>query len=146
MILVKNVITIILFVIFSLAINSASFAVEEKKTETTQPGVLKLPVAAKAQQITGGVSAVNTITHSITVTKKIRDKVVEAVITIDDKTKIMKEKENKSFADIKTGDKVVVKYTKIDGKNIAKSIAIKPVTPESKEEQLEKRAKPAKKK
>lgn len=142
----KNVIIIILFVIFSLAINSASFAVEEKKTETTPPGVLKLPVAAKAQQITGGVSAVNTITHSITVTKKIRDKVVEAVITIDDKTKIMKEKENKSFADIKTGDKVVVKYTKIDGKNIAKSIAIKPATPESKEKQLEKRDKPAKKK
>ena len=143
----KNFITIIVSILFTFAISSIPFAIgEEKAVPTTLPAPSKLPYASKVQQITGGVSAVNTTTNSITVTKKIMDKVVEAVVTIDDKTEIMKEKENKSFSDIKMGDKVVVKYTKVDGKNIAKSITIKPAEPESKEKQIEKKAKPAKKK
>jgi ribosomal protein S1 len=144
---VKNFITIIVSILFTFAISSIPFAIgEEKAVPTTLPAPSKLPYASKVQQITGGVSAVNTTTNSITVTKKIRDKVVEAVVTIDAKTEIMKEKKNKSFSDIKMGDKVVVKYTKVDGKNIAKSITIKPAEPESKEKQIEKKAKPAKKK
>ncbi len=143
----KNFITIIVSILFTFAISSIPFAIgEEKAVPTTLPAPSKLPYASKVQQITGGVSAVNTITNSITVTKKIRDKVVEAVVTVNDKTEIMKEKEKKSFADVKIGDKVVVKYTKVDGKNIAKSITIKPAEPESKEKQIEKKAKPAKKK
>ena len=118
--------TILLSVIFAFIMSSLSLAVEEKKVESILPKPLKLQTAAEVQQITGEVSAVNALANSITVTKKIRDTVVEAVVTIDDKTKIMKEKENKSFADIKIGDKVVVKYAKVDGKNMAKSIAIKP--------------------
>ena len=35
-------------------------------------------------------------------------------------------KEKKALADVKVGDKVNVKYTTVDGKNVAKSIAIKP--------------------
>ena len=143
----KNFITIIVSILFTFAISSIPFAIgEEKAVSTTLPVPSKLPYASKVRQITGGVSAVNTTTNSITVTKKIRDKVVEAVVTIDDKTEIMKEKKNKSFSDIKMGDKVVVKYTKVDGKNIAKSITIKPAEPESKEKQIEKKAKPARKK
>ena len=143
----KNFITIIVSILFTFAISSIPFAIgEEKAVPTTLPAPSKLPYASKVQQITGGVAAVNTTTNSITVTKKIRDKVVEAVVTIDDKTEIMKEKKNKSFSDIKMGDKVVVKYTKVDGKNIAKSITIKPAEPESKEKQIEKKAKPARKK
>jgi ribosomal protein S1 len=132
--------TILLSVIFAFVMSSLSLAVEEKKAESMPPKPLKLQTAARVQQITGEVSTVNALTNSITITKKIRDTVVEAVVTIDDKTKIMKEKENKSFADIKIGDKVVVKYAKVDGKNMAKSIAIKP------EKQIEKQGNPAKKK
>ncbi len=128
----RKAMTILLSVIFAFFMSSLSLAVEEKKVESIPPKPLKLQTAAKVQQITGEVSAVNTITNSITVTKKIRDTVVEAVVTIDDKTKIMKEKENKSFADIKIGDKVVVKYAKVDGKNVAKNINIQPAKPESK--------------
>ena len=143
----KNFITIIVSILFTFAISSIPFAIgEEKAVPTTLPAPSKLPYASKVQQITGGVSAVNTTTNSITVTKKIRDKVVEAVVTVDNKTEIMKEKEKKSFADVKIGDKVVVKYTKVDGKNIAKSITIKPAKPESKEKQIEKKGNPAKKK
>jgi ribosomal protein S1 len=124
--------TILLSVLFAFVMSSLSLAVEEKKVESMPPKPLKLQTAAKAQQITGEVSAVNALANSITVTKKIRDTVVEAVITIDDKTKIMKEKEDKSFADIKIGDKVVVKYANVDGKNVAKNINIQPARPESK--------------
>ncbi len=128
----RKAISILLSVIFAFFMISLSLAVEEKKTESIPPKPLKLQTAAKVQQITGEVRAVNAVTNSITVTKKIRDTVVEAVVTIDDKTKIMKEKENKSFADIKIGDKVVVKYAKVDGKNVAKNINIQPAKPESK--------------
>jgi len=118
--------TILLSLIFAFVMSSLSLAVEEKKVESIPPKPLKPQTAAKVQQITGEVSAVNATAMSIIVTKKIRDKIMETVVTIDNETKIMKEKENKSFADIKIGDKVVVKYAKVDGKNMAKSIAIKP--------------------
>lgn len=143
----KSISTVILSIIFTFAITSMPFAIGEEKAEPMTPPVpSKLPYASKIRQITGEVSAVNTNAMSIVVTKKCRDKVQEAVVTINDKTEIMKEKEKKSFADVKTGDQVVVKYTKIDGKNIAKNISIKPAKPESKEKKTEKQSKPAKRK
>lgn len=127
----RKAISILLSVIFAFFMISLSLAAEEKKTESIPPKPLKLQTAAKVQQITGEVRAVNTTAMSIIVTKKIRDKVLETVVTIDNETKILKEKEKKTFLDIKTGDKVVVKYTKVDGKNVAKNISIKPAKPES---------------
>jgi ribosomal protein S1 len=127
----RKAMTILLSVIFAFVMSSLSLAVEEKKVESVPPKPLKLQTAAKVQQITGEVSAVNPTAMSIIVTKKIRDKVLETVVTIDNETKILKEKEKKTFLDIKTGDKVVVKYTKVDGKNVAKNISIKPAKPES---------------
>lgn len=127
----RKAISILLSVIFAFFMISLSLAVEEKKTESIPPKPLKLQTAAKVQQITGEVRAVNPTAMSIIVTKKIRDKVLETVVTIDNETKILKEKEKKTFLDIKTGDKVVVKYTKVDGKNVAKNISIKPAKPES---------------
>lgn len=127
----RKAISILLSVIFAFFMISLSLAAEEKKTESIPPKPLKLQTAAKVQQITGEVRAVNPTAMSIIVTKKIRDKVLETVVTIDNETKILKEKEKKTFLDIKTGDKVVVKYTKVDGKNVAKNISIKPAKPES---------------
>jgi ribosomal protein S1 len=49
----------------------------------------------------------------------------ETVVTVNDKTKIMMGKEKKTLADLKAGDKVKVRYTEVDGKNMAKSVAIK---------------------
>jgi ribosomal protein S1 len=144
---VKNFLTIILSILFTFAISSMPFATgEEKAVPATQPVPAKLPYASKVRQITGEVSAVNTNAMSIVVTKKCRDKVEETAVTIDDKTEIMKEKENKSFSDIKIGNKVVVKYIKVNGKNIAKNISIKTAKPESKEKEPEKQSKPAKRK
>lgn len=127
----RKAISILLSVIFAFFMISLSLAAEEKKTESIPPKPLKLQTAAKVQQITGEVRALNPTAMSIIVTKKIRDKILETVVTIDNETKILKEKEKKTFLDIKTGDKVVVKYTKVDGKNVAKNISIKPTKPES---------------
>ena len=47
-------------------------------------------------------------------------------VTLDDKTTIRKEKEIKTINDIKTGQKVTIKYFEVGGKNVAKSISINP--------------------
>ena len=129
----KNIITVILSILFVLSVTSISLAVEEGKPDPTMlPKLMKLPGVAKVQQITGQIRAVNADAMTITVTKKIRDKVIEAIVTVDDKTKITKENVEKTFSDMKIGENVIVKYTKVDKKNIAKRIAIKPTEPESK--------------
>ena len=51
--------------------------------------------------------------------------------TVDTKTKIMKGEEQKTFADLRMGDKVIVKYTKADAINIAKIVIIKPAEEKS---------------
>ncbi|MDI6889858.1 MAG: hypothetical protein QMC83_02805 [Thermodesulfovibrionales bacterium] len=129
----KKIIIILLSVILAFTVSSISLAVEkeEELKVSVPPELSKLPTAAKVQQITGEVKAINISAQSILVTKKIRDKVVEAVIKVNDTTKIQKEKEQKTLSDIKVGDKVVVRYTKVDGKNIAKNIAIQPARPQS---------------
>jgi ribosomal protein S1 len=129
----KKVITILLCLLIAIAFISVSSAISEQKTESPQFEP-KLQRAAKIQQITGVVKALNVIDKSIAVTKKMRKKSIEAVITIDDTTKIMKQDEKKTLSDLKVGDTVVAKYVKADGKNLAKSISIKQAEPTKKAE------------
>jgi microtubule-associated protein 1 len=76
---------------------------------------------------------------TLTVAKKVKDKVEETVVTVTDKTKIMKGAEKKTLADVKAGEKVTVKYTEKEGKNTAKSISI-----QEKKAEATKAAEPAK--
>ena len=123
----KKVVSIVVALLFVFSITSLSFAVEGQKA---------MPVEKpKVKQVTGDVKTVDVKAKTITVTKMMKDKAQETVVTVDDKTKIMMDKEKKALADVKAGDKVTVKYTEVDGKNVAKSIAIKPA---------EKKAEPAK--
>lgn len=46
------------------------------------------------------------------------------MLSADDKTTVTVGKEKKTLADVKVGAKVTVKYVEMDGKNVAKSIAI----------------------
>jgi len=119
---VKNIIVIILAALFALTLISTSFA-EWQLSE--------VPKAYQFLQITGEVKAVDRNTMSITVTKKIKDEVMAAVTTVDDKTKITMDEQNKNFNDIKVGDTVIVKYTQVNGKNIAKSVVIEPPVTET---------------
>lgn len=139
----KKAIAIIVSVLFVFALTSLSFAAEEKKAapaaekKEAAPAEKKAP--AKVKQVTGEVAAVDAKAMTITVSKKVKGKAVETVVTVDDKTKIALGKEKKTLADVKAGDKVTVKYTEVDGKNVAKSVAIKPAAPAP-----EKKAEPAK--
>ena len=119
----KNTLIIIVAVFFAFTLIAPSFA-EMQWSE--------VPRAYTFLQIT--VKAVDKDAMAITVTKKIKDKVIEAVTTIDDKTKITMDKQDKNFSDIGVGDSVVVKYAQVDGKNIAKSIVITPPVTEKKAE------------
>jgi hypothetical protein len=143
---VKSVI-IIFSVLFVFAVSSVSFAVEEKEAKPVIPAeVSSLPGVAKARQITGDVTAVNTSAMAITVTKKMKHKVVETAVTINDKTNIKMGKEKRTLADVKVGDKVIVTYKGLDGKNVAQSITIKPATTAPEEKKIEKKGNPAEKK
>ena len=118
----KYIIGIIVSVFFALTLISASFS------EWQWPEVQK---ASQFLQITGEVKAVDSNAMAITVSKKIKDKVMAAVTTVDDKTKITMNEQNKNFSDIKIGDTVIVKYKEVDGKNIAKSVVIEPAAAET---------------
>ncbi len=118
----KNIMVIIGAALLALTLISTSFA-EWQLSE--------VPKAYEFLQITGEVKAVDRNAMAITVTKKIKDEVMAAVTTVDDETKITMDKQNKNFNDIKVGDTVIVKYSAVNGKNIAKSVVIKPAASET---------------
>lgn len=113
----RSAISVAIALLFLFAITSVSLAVEEKAVTAEKP---------KVKQVTGEVKAVDTKAKTVTVTKTVKGKAEETTVVVDDKTKITMDKEQKTLADVKVGDKVRVKYTEVEGKNIAKSIAIKP--------------------
>ncbi len=146
----KKTIAIIVSLLFVLSIAGLSFAAEkaaapaaapakaapaEKKAEPAKMEEKKAP--AKIKQVTGEVKSVDA--KAITV----KGKKADVTVNVDDKTKIMAGKEKKALADVKAGDKVSVKYTEAEGKNMAKSIAIKPAAM-MEEKKMEKKAAPAK--
>lgn len=99
-------------ILFVFAMTSIAFAyppaekaapkAEEKKTEPVKAE------KAKIKQITGEVTAIDTAAKALTV----KGKKAEVIVTADEKM----------LANVKIGDKVVVRYTEQDKKNIAKSI------------------------
>jgi tol-pal system protein YbgF len=91
-------------------------------------GLLEKKTAIKVKQVTGEVKIIDIIDRTITIVKKIKGNIVEIVITVDDKTKITLAKEKRTLEDVKVGDKVTIKYTEDDGKNVAKSIIVKPIS------------------
>jgi glucose dehydrogenase len=128
---VKKAIAIFVSVLFVFAIASLSFAVE-KKAATAPAAVEKkeaAPVKAeekkapvvKVKRISGEVVAVDATAGTLTVKSKKQD----VSFSTDDKTVVKKGIEKKILADVVAGDKVIVKYKEVDGKNVAKSIAVK---------------------
>jgi Cu/Ag efflux protein CusF len=123
----KKVIAIIVSLLFVLSVAGFCFAAEkavEKKETATARGeksVEKAPV--KVKYVIGEVKAVDATAGTLTV----KSKKQEVSLSTDSKTIIRMGKEKKTLADITSGEKVKVRYTEVDGKNMAKSIAIKPV-------------------
>lgn len=112
----KKIITLVLAMLFMLSV--AGLAIAEEKKEAA-PAEKKAP--AKVKQVTGEVTAIDATAKTLTVKGRAGD----VALTADDKTSVKVGKEQKSLADVKVGDKVRVKYTEMDGKNVAKSIIVK---------------------
>lgn len=145
----KKTIAILVAALFVFALASVSFAADAKKvTPAPAPMIEKKEVAApvaemqkvpaKVKQVTGEVKAVDTKAMTLTVTKKMKTKAEDTMVTVNDKTRVMMGKDKKLLADLKVGDKVTVKYSDADGKMVAKSIAIK-----TEEKKVEAATKPA---
>ena len=114
----KKALAVIFAPLFVFVLASLSFAVEKEI-------MLVKGDTAKTKQMTGEVKEVDTKTMTLSVSKKIKGNTQVTMFSVNEKTKIMLDDDTKSLADIKVGDKVKVKYTNADGKNIAKSVAIK---------------------
>ncbi len=112
----KKAIAIVLSLVLMFAFTAVTFAAEKK--------------AAKSKTVTGEVTAVDAKANTLTVKGKKGD----VMISTDDKTKMMPK--GKTMMDVKTGDKVTVKYMEADGKNMAKSVEMK-AAPMKKEEKKE---------
>jgi len=137
----KKTLAIIVSLIFVLSFAGLSFAADkavekkaepvkaEKKAPAMEEKKAEKKAPAKVKQVTGDVAAVDAKAKTITVKGKKGDVVIAA--------------DDKMMADIKAGDKVVVKYTEADGKNTAKSVK-KAVAKAVKAEKAEKKAEPAK--
>jgi len=141
---VKKALGIFVAVLFVFAMTSLSFAVEEQKAAPAPMEKKAEPAKPKVQQVTGDVKAVDTKAMTVTVTKMMKGKAEETMVTVSDKTKIMMGQEKKALADVKAGDKVTVKYKEVEGKKVAKSIAIHEAKPAEKKAAAP--AKPAEKK
>jgi ribosomal protein S1 len=147
----KKVLAIIVSLVLVVSFAGLSFAAEkaaDKKApameEKKAPAMEEKKAPAKIKQVTGEVAAVDAKANTITVKAKKGD----TTVTVNDKTKIMMGKEKKAIADVKVGDKVMVKFSEADGKMVAKSVAIKAAEmkkePAKKAEKMEKKAEPAK--
>jgi len=126
---VKKVIAIFVSVLFVFAIASVSFAVEKaatapaatEKKEAAPVKAEEKKAPVKVKRISGEVVTVDATAGTLTV----KSKKQEVSLSTDDKTAVKKGIEKKTLADVVAGDKVIVKYKEVDGKNVAKSIAVK---------------------
>ncbi|MBI4653977.1 MAG: hypothetical protein HY752_03165 [Nitrospirae bacterium] len=123
----NKVIAIIVSLLFVFSVAGLSFAVEQKaapapaeKKEAAPAKAEEKKAPAKVQQVTGEVTAVDVKANTLAVKGKKGD----VMFSVDDKTTVTVGKEKKTLADVKVGAKVTVKYVEMDGKNVAKSIAI----------------------
>jgi hypothetical protein len=130
----NKAIAIFVAVLFVFTMTSLSSAAGEQETapapmeKKAEPA--KTTEKPRVEHMKGKVKAVDMKAMTITVTK-MKGRAEETMITVGDKTKVImgKNKEKKALADVKAGDKVTVKYTEVNGKKVAKSIAIHEVEP-----------------
>ncbi len=127
----KKAIAIFVSVLFVFALASLSFAAEKKAA--TAPAAVekkeavpvkaeekKAPAVVKVKRISGEVIAVDATAGTLTVKSKKK----EVSLSADNKAVVKKGKETKALADVMVGDKVLVKYKEVEGKNIVKSIVV----------------------
>jgi hypothetical protein len=103
----KKILAVLMALVFALTV-TAAFA-EQPAAKPAEPAKkAEKPAKEKVKQITGEVTAIDTVGKTITV----KSKKQELTIAVTDE----------QIKDVKAGDKLVVKYTEKDGKATAKSV------------------------
>ena len=110
----KKAIAIVISLMFVFTLTAVSFAAEK----AAAPAEKKAEKKVAHKQVTGEVTAVDAKANTITV----KGKKADVTVNVDDKTKFAPK--GKTIADVKAGEKVMVKYTEAEGKNTAKSVKI----------------------
>jgi Cu/Ag efflux protein CusF len=138
----KKAIAIIVSLLFVLSVAGLSFAAEKAmKKEAAAEKTMEKKAPVKVKWLSGEVSAVDAAAMTLTV----KGRRAEVALTVNDKTSIKMGKEKKTLADVKVGDRVATRYSEVEGKNVAKSIAIRgEKKAEKKAKKMEKKAEPAK--
>ena len=121
----KKTIAIVLSLVLMFAFTAVTFAAEKEAPMKAAPAekemkAEKKEMKAAKKQVTGEVAAVDAKANTLTVKGKKGD----VMVSTDDKTKVMAGKDAKTLADVKVGDKVTVKYTEANGKNVATKVSI----------------------
>ncbi len=127
----RKTISVILAVLFICAVTTVSSS-GAKKTTTKTPASKNAKQAKSAEKsatktLTGKVISVNTVARTITISEKVKGKEEKTLVILDEKTGIAMSGEKRTLADIKKGDEVSVQYIEVDGKMVAKDVAITPV-------------------
>ena len=129
----KKTISVILAVLFICAVTTVSSSGAKKTTTTKTPASKNAKQAKSAEKLdtkttlTGKVISVNTVARTITISEKVKGKEEKTLVILDEKTGIAMSGEKRTLADIKKGDEVRVQYTEVEGKMVAKDVAIMPV-------------------
>lgn len=131
------IISIILLISVAFAVSGFSQPAAEKpakkeEVKKTEPAVPAKPAAPakkevkkpKARQLTGEVAAIDAAKKTVAVKRMVKKEAKEFTFNTDEKTSILKNKKKLELADIKTGDRIRVRYTEEEGKRLATSITI----------------------
>lgn len=89
--------------------------------------------AESVKSVSGKVIAVDAQAQTVTV----KSKQAEVIVSLNNTTAIMANKEKKTLADIKAGDMLRVRYAEVDGKNVAARVKIMKVAASVKTEKKE---------
>lgn len=124
----KKILSIVVSMAMIFAFTAVSIAAEQEAAPAKAPAEKTEKVEKKhhvkkavhSGRIVGEVSAVDASAGTITV----KHKKGEVTVTVGAKTAIKSGKEKKSIEDVKTGEKVTVRYKKEEGKDVATSVYI----------------------
>lgn len=120
----KKAIAFMLTLTALFAFTSLTFAADSKAAAPTVKEAAAPAMKPAHHQVTGDVVSVDAAANTVVVKGKKGD----VTVMVNDKTKIMSGKEKKTLADIKAGERAMVKYTEADGKNTAVHIEFIPAS------------------
>jgi hypothetical protein len=107
-----------------VAMVAFAFGAMAQQKATTAPAKTTAPAMAKMEKFGGAIAKVDAMAKTFDVKKGKGKKEKVMTFATTDKTKIMKGKEVKAFADLKAGMDVFVEYTVEAGKNVAAMVKI----------------------